>query len=146
MATSQVYSAIPHREPFLFVDEVIEIREEGAKAKRKIRPEEEFFKGHYPGNPIMPGVLLCEAVFQTAAIFLAGKLEAQKDKHKEMVPVLSRIGEGKFKQMVKPGDEILIDVQLTEVLGGFYFMKGKIQKDGKAVMSVDFTLTLVEKV
>ena len=66
----EIYRRIPHRPPFLFVDKIVEITEEGATSSLTIKPEFPFFEGHYPGNPIMPGVLLCEAVFQTGAIFL----------------------------------------------------------------------------
>ena len=70
MATDEILQAIPHRPPFLFVDEVVEQSEDSLTAKKHVDASEAFFEGHYPGNPIMPGVLISEAVFQTGAIFL----------------------------------------------------------------------------
>lgn len=67
----QILKAIPHRPPFLFVDKVIELTDTKIRAIKAINPEEPFFKGHYPGNPIMPGVLICESIFQTGAILLS---------------------------------------------------------------------------
>ena len=70
----EIHRRIPHRPPFLFIDEIIDISKEGAEASLTVRPDFPFFEGHYPGNPIMPGVLLCESVFQTGAVFLADLL------------------------------------------------------------------------
>ena len=73
---SQITDLIPHRPPFLFVDEIVSTTADGLWAKRTWRAEEEFYKGHYPGAPITPGVLLCEAVFQAAACYMALKAQA----------------------------------------------------------------------
>ena len=73
-----IYRRIPHRPPFLFIDKILEIDENGAKAELEIKPNLSFLEGHYPGNPIMPGVLLCESVFQTGAIFLADFLQTNR--------------------------------------------------------------------
>ena len=73
----ELYKTIPHREPFLFVDRIIEVTENSAVAEREIRADEPHFAGHYPGNPLMPGVLLCESIFQTAAIYMVRRLESE---------------------------------------------------------------------
>src|SRR5208283_110631 len=70
-ALSRVLERIPHRPPFLFVDEIVSETPDGLVARRTWRPEESFYQGHYPGAPITPGVLLCEAVFQAGALYLA---------------------------------------------------------------------------
>lgn len=141
----EVYKLIPHREPFLFVDKIEEIREDGATVTRVIRADEPQFEGHYPGNPIMPGVLLCEAVFQTAGIYLSSKIKEGGDSIEHLTPILSRIKEAKFKQMVKPGDEITIEVTKGEQMGRFYFMKGKVLKDGKPAVTVEFAIALIDE-
>ena len=112
---------------------------------RTIRADEPQFEGHYPGNPIMPGVLLCESVFQAGAIYLSTQMEAEGKDLSKVTPVLSRIGEAKFKQMVKPGDEIMIEAEFKEKLSKFYFMKGKVLKQGKPVLTLECALAMVEE-
>ncbi len=112
---------------------------------RTIRADEPQFEGHYPGNPIMPGVLLCESVFQAGAIYLSTQMEAEGKDLSKVTPVLSRIGEAKFKQMVKPGDEITIEAEFKEKLSKFYFMKGKVLKQGKPVLTLECALAMVEE-
>ena len=141
----EILSTIPHRPPFLFIDEIVEVREDGATCKRIIRAEEPQFKGHYPGNPIMPGVLLCEACFQTGAIYLAKQIEKDGRSLHDVTPVLSRISDARFKQMVKPGDEITVKVTMKEIVSRFFFLKGKVLKGGKAAMTIEFVLTMVEE-
>ena len=136
---------IPHRPPFLFIDEILEVSDSGVRASRTIRSEEPQFIGHYPGNPIMPGVLLCEAVFQAGAVFLSKKLDVDVGRDTTaLTPVLTRIKDAKFKNMVKPGDELIIEATHVETLGKFYFLKGKITRNGKTVMTVSFSLAMVE--
>ena len=106
--------------------------------------EEPQFEGHYPGNPIMPGVLLCEACFQTGAIFLAKQIEKDGKSLSDVTPVLSRITGARFKQMVKPGDEITIEVTMKETISRFFFMSAKVLKDGKPAMTIGFALAMVE--
>ena len=142
---NEIHQFIPHREPFLFIDNIKEIRADGAVTIRTIRAEEPQFQGHYPGNSIMPGVLLCEAVFQTASIYLAKKLEKKGIDIKTNPPVLSRISDAKFKSIVKPGDVLEIEAKIKETIGKFYFMTGAIRKAGKLVMSVTCALALIDE-
>ena len=86
-----VTELIPHRPPFLFVDEIVSQSPDGLIAKRTWRADEDFYKGHYPGAPITPGVLLCEAVFQTAACYMALKARAAGAKPGEGVPLIAKI-------------------------------------------------------
>ncbi|NBB80248.1 MAG: beta-hydroxyacyl-ACP dehydratase [Verrucomicrobia bacterium] len=139
-----ILRTIPHRPPFLFIDEIVALREDGATCKRTIREEEPQFEGHYPGNPIMPGVLLCEACFQTGAIYLAKQIEKAGRSLNDVTPVLSRISDARFKQMVKPGDEIVIEVTMKEKVSRFFFMQGKVLKGGKPAMTIEFALAMVE--
>jgi 3-hydroxyacyl-[acyl-carrier-protein] dehydratase len=136
----QILKAIPHRPPFLFVDKIVELTETKIKATKEISPEEPFFKGHYPGNPIMPGVLTCESIFQTGAILLSSIIGDAGDG----IPVLTRIGNAKFKNMVKPGDILEMEAELVERVGNAFFLKGKASVAGKTVVTVEFAVTLAK--
>ncbi|HAV12514.1 MAG TPA: beta-hydroxyacyl-ACP dehydratase [Opitutae bacterium] len=140
----EILKTIPHRPPFLFIDEIVEVREDGATCKRTIRADEPQFEGHYPGNPIMPGVLLCESCFQAGAIYLGKQIEKEGKSLNDVTPVLSRITDARFKQMVKPGDEITIEVTMKETISRFYFMSAKVLKEGKPAMTIGFALAMVE--
>lgn len=145
MSQDLVLQSIPHRPPFLFVDEVVEITEKGIRTQRKIRAEEPQFEGHYPGNPIMPGVLLCESVFQTAAIYLVKQMEAKGESAQDKTPILARIDQAKFKAIVLPGDTITIEATYKESMGNFHFMSGKVLKEGKVALTISFALALIEQ-
>jgi 3-hydroxyacyl-[acyl-carrier-protein] dehydratase len=138
---TSVTDLIPHRPPFLFVDGIVSESADGLVAKRTFRAEEDFYKGHYPGAPITPGVLLCEAVFQTGALFMARQAQAAGAKPGEGVPLLAKISDVRFRNPIYPGDTVLIEVKRKEVMGGFTMMSGAIKKsDGSRVMNVDFAV------
>ena len=141
MRMPEVTDLIPHRPPFLFVDTIKGQSNDGLAASRTWRPEEDFYKGHYPGAPITPGVLLCEAVFQTAACYMALKARAAGMAPGEGVPLIAKISDVRFRSPVYPGDTTLIDVQEKSALGGFTMLTGRITKpDGTRVMNVDFSV------
>jgi 3-hydroxyacyl-[acyl-carrier-protein] dehydratase len=135
---NQVTQLIPHRPPFLFVDEIVSQSGDALTARRTWRAEEDFYKGHYPGAPITPGVLLCESVFQSGALLLAGKFAGQGKP--EGVPLLAKVENLRFRSPVYPGDTITIEVKINEVAGGFYLMTGLIKNGDKRVLNVDFAV------
>lgn len=138
-----IHRRIPHRPPFLFVDRIIEINAEDATCELSVREDFDIFKGHYPNNPIFPGVLSCEAVFQTGAIFLSEKIGQDELNSSSVTPVLSRIRDARFKRMIKPGDLIQIKVFLQDQIGQFYNLRGEIRLEEKVVTTVSFALALV---
>ena len=140
-ALDAVKALIPHRPPFLFVDEIVSESAEGLVARRTWRADEDFYRGHYPNAPITPGVLLCEAVFQTGALFMARQAQAAGAAPGSGVPLLSKIADVRFRTPIYPGDTILIEVKKKEVVAGFTMMSGTIKKaDGTRVLNVDFTV------
>ena len=141
-ACMNVEEYIPHRPPFLFVDRVVSCSEDSIVAERTWRADEDFYKGHYPENPITPGVLLCESVFQTAAILMAHRAKTGVDGKTAGVPVLAKIGATRFRRIVKPGETAVMEVSLKESMGAFHFMHGKITVGGKAALNVEFSITM----
>lgn len=141
---NEIEQLIPHRPPFLFIDEIVAESADALTARRRVRGDEDFFKGHYPGNPLMPGVLLCEAVFQAGCVLQTKQAAAAGPGTEQLTPVLTRISDVRFKQLVRPGDELLIDVKVTERHGRFIFMSGSIKNAaGQRVLTVDFGVALV---
>jgi 3-hydroxyacyl-[acyl-carrier-protein] dehydratase len=133
-----ILKAIPHRPPMLLVDEVVEQNATKIHCRKTFRAEEYFLQGHFPNFPLVPGVILCECALQSGAILLADKVpEGNK------VPVATRLDGVKFKQMVRPGDTIDIEVTLTEVVSTAYFMTGKVTVAGKLAARLDFACTVV---
>ncbi len=139
MSRQEILDAIPHREPFLLVDEIVEQSESRIVGVKTFRPEEWFFAGHYPGNPLTPGVLLCEAAMQCGAILLAKRLTDAAGK----VPVATRINDVRFKRMVHPGETITMEVDLVERLADAFFLKAKVSVDGKVAVRFEFACTVV---
>ena len=140
----EIYEAIPHRPPFLWIDSIISFDAETIVTEKFIAPDLDFFKGHYPNYPIMPGVLLCEAVFQTGALFMAKLLQEAGHTLESggKTPVLTRIKAAKFKREVKPGDTIRMHVSLDENIGNAWFFKGKVLIGTKTAVKVDFGCTI----
>ena len=135
-----IHSAIPHRAPFLFIDRILERSPREIRAEWDVRPDAAFFEGHYPGHPIVPGVLLCESVFQAGAILCA---HDGRDRAPEgSVPVLTKIGDARFKHVVRPGETLQIHVTLDERIGAARFMTGRMQSAGRSVLRVSFVVTL----
>ena len=138
-----VKDILPHREPFLFLDEVIEMTETTVVARRTVRADEPQFKGHYPGKPIMPGVLLCETIVQCGAYLMAVKLG--EDASMKGAPVVARMSNVKFKRMVEPGDELRIESEHLRTMRNAHMMTGRIRREGKIVASLDYTVMLVDE-
>lgn len=137
----EILSLIPHRPPFLWVDRIIS-REPGRIETEKLIPLDlELFKGHYPSQPLMPGVLLCEAIFQSGALLIA--VDRESGEGKELLPVLTRIKNAKFKRVVRPGDMVNITVTVQEKVGPAWFMLGKLAVAGKNAVTVEFACALV---
>lgn len=137
---SNITNFIPHRPPFLFVDEIVEENASGMIARRTWRSDEDFYKGHYPGMPITPGVLLCEAVFQTGALYLSRRQQNQGSEFPPGVPLLAKISDVRFRNPVFPGETITIEVKEKETLGGFVFMSGSVKSGDKRVLNVEFSV------
>ena len=118
----------------LLVDQIVEQSPERIVCRKTFSADEYFVQGHFPGFPLVPGVILCESALQTGAILIASNIQVGE----AMVPVATRLDGVKFKRMVRPGDTIEIEVTLNEVVSSAYFMTGKITVGGKLAARLDF--------
>jgi 3-hydroxyacyl-[acyl-carrier-protein] dehydratase len=134
MSLEAIKAAIPHREPFLLIDEIIERTDNHIVCRKTFTGQEFWYAGHYPGFPLTPGVLLLESAMQTGAVLLAQVVADNPDR----VPVVSRINNVKFKHMVRPGDTVTLDVTLTEKMAGAFFMDAKVMLGDKLAVMFDF--------
>ena len=137
----KVTDLIPHRPPFLWVDTMLEYDGSSLLTEKHIPEDLDVFQGHYPDHPILPGVLLCEALFQTGALLIA-LLIKESDNPGVGVPVLTRVEGVRFKRPVGPGDTIAMKVSFKEQLSGAWFLKGTLRVNNKVAVMVDFACTL----
>lgn len=140
MSFPEITALIPQRPPFLFVDKILDKQENKIVTSLKLTGHEDFFKGHFPGNPIMPGVLLQEALFQSGAALMAIRTSGSDGGG---LGVVTRVQNAKFKNMVKPGDELIMEVELTESISNAHYMKGTTKVAGKTVLVIEFAVASV---
>ena len=130
----EIEACIPHRDPFLWIDEVVEISDQRIVARKHVPADLDVFTGHYPHFPVLPGVLQCEAAFQAGAILIA-RLGVVGD---GKVPVVTRLNNTKFRNMVRPGDTLDIEAELTEQLANAFFLTAKVSVVGKTTVRLEF--------
>lgn len=135
-----IYSALPHRPPFLFIDEIVRESDDEIVCRKRFDESEHFFAGHFPDFPIVPGVVLCEAAMQAGALLLARRGLATGGG----VPVATRLNNVRFKQMVRPGDTVEMEVHLDESLSGAFFLTAKVTCEGRMAARLEFACTLAK--
>ncbi len=140
MDLEQIKQYIPHREPFIWIDEVLELQEMSIHASKYLSPDLDLFQGHYPDFPILPGVIQCEMAMQAAAILISKMHAIDGDN----VPVATRLSNVKFKHMVRPGDTANIHVEMTERLSNAFYLTGKVVVDGQVTTRLDFTVAATD--
>jgi len=123
----------------LLIDEISEWEQERIVCKKQFQADEWFFQGHYPGFPIVPGVLLCEAAMQAGAVLLSKHVTG------EGVSVAGRLNDVKFKRMIRPGDTITIETTLDERMSDAFFLSAKVTCEGKLAVTLSFAVTLAKR-
>lgn len=140
MSREEILAAIPHRDPFLLVDAILEQSDKKIVCEKTFQPTDWFFAGHYPNFPLVPGVLLCEAAMQCGAILLS-RLLVTEVPLAGRVPVATRMNDVRFKRMVRPGEKLTLEVELTERLADAFFLKAKVTVAGQTAVRFDFACT-----
>lgn len=137
----EIMEMLPHRYPFLLIDRLT-VEEPGVKGYglKNVTMNEEFFQGHFPGNPIMPGVLQVEAMAQTAGALVLAACEGEERKAGVFFMSIDGV---KFRKPVKPGDQLIMHVERIKERGKIYVFKGQTEVDGKVVSEAEFTAMIV---
>ena len=140
MDIRRVQRILPHRYPFLMIDRILEV--EGSRRAvglKNVTVNEAFFQGHYPGDPIMPGVLIIEALAQIGGVLLSQELQ-----HKGKVPVLLSLDKVKFRRAVRPGDQLILEAVAVKVRSSTGHIKGRARVDGDLAAEADIKFILTD--
>ena len=138
MTTQEIMEILPHRQPFLLIDTVEEL-EPGVRAvaKKNVTYNGPYFAGHFPGNPVMPGVLIIEALAQTGAVAILSQSE-----WKGKTAYFAGINQAKFKQKVVPGDTLELETEIIKVKGPIGVGKATARANGKLACSAELTFAI----
>ncbi|HEX6630138.1 MAG TPA: 3-hydroxyacyl-ACP dehydratase FabZ, partial [Gemmatimonadaceae bacterium] len=142
LGIEDIMKVLPHRYPFLLVDRILEIQERSRIVGLKnVTINEPFFQGHFPGHPIMPGVLIIEAMAQVGGMLLMGSFEEPESK----VVYFMSLDNVKFRRPVKPGDQLIFELDLTQIRGPVCKMRGVAKVDGEVVAEADMAAMVRDK-
>ena len=133
-----IMSRIPHRYPFLLVDKIVEITSDGVVGLKNVTANEPHFQGHWPDEPVMPGVLQREALAQTGAVLLFGKL-AEENPDATLDVFFRRIDKAIFRKVVRPRDQLFLHVKVLKQRRELYVMSGQAIVDGQVASEAEMT-------
>jgi len=139
----EIIDLIPHRYPFLLVDKVIDfVKDKSATGIKCVTMNEQFFTGHFPGNPVMPGVLIIEALAQTSAVLAAKSLGAKPGEKGVLFTTINNV---KFRKSVVPGDKLELKVEIVKSKMSLWMIKGEAFVDGKKVVQGEFSAMIFNR-
>ena len=137
MNIHQILDYLPHRYPILLVDRVLEVVPgERITGLKNVSVNEPFFPGHFPGQPVMPGVLQLEAMAQVAGILLN-----KRSKREGKIAFFVTINNAKFRRIVRPGDQLRIEIEFTKARANFVWVTGKITVDGQLATEAELSFS-----
>jgi len=141
MDIHKILKQLPHRYPFLLVDRVLEIdKGKTIKALKNVTINEPFFGGHFPNRPVMPGVLMLEALAQAAALLAFDALDTTPTD--DMVYYFAGIDGARFKRPVEPGDQLILEVELLRMKAGIFKFKARATVDGDLAVEAELTCAM----
>ncbi len=138
---NDILAVMPHRYPFLLVDRVLEMEEGSLRALKNVTMNEPFFQGHFPGTPVMPGVLVVEAMAQAAGFLLFCQVEDRDDK----LIYFTGIDKCRFRKPVVPGDQLIFEVELVAKRSTFAKIRGRALVDGEVVCEAHMMSAMAER-
>ncbi len=139
MNLDEIKAVLPHRFPFLFVDKIIKMTDTKAVGIKNVSGNEAFFQGHFPNKPVMPGVLIIEALAQ-----VGGGLMLSKNEHKGKLAYLVTISNARFRKVVLPGDQLRLEVEIIKMKTKIGMIKAVASVDGEEVSDAEIMFTLAE--
>ena len=139
LSIEEILNLLPHRYPFLLVDKILEQEENKIIGVKNVTINEPFFQGHFPGHPVMPGVLIIEAMAQVGGILMFSK-----DENKGKIPLFAGIDKARFKKPVRPGDQLKIKVEIIKMVKGIGKAKAEAYVDDNLVASAELMFTAVK--
>ena len=141
MDIHRILKQLPHRYPFLLVDRVLELNKgKNIKALKNITINEPFFEGHFPNRPVMPGVLMIEALAQAAALLAFDALDAAPND--QMIYYFAGIDAARFKRPVEPGDQLILEAELVRMKAGIFKFKARALVDGGLAVEAELTCAM----
>jgi beta-hydroxyacyl-ACP dehydratase FabZ len=137
---TEILSMLPHRYPFLLIDRVLEIEGDTIRAVKNVTINEPFFPGHFPGRPVMPGVLIVEAMAQAGGYLLLSRVE---DRDRKLI-YFTGIDNCRFRKPVVPGDQLVFEVEVVARRRTFGKIRGRALVDGEVVAEADMMSAMVD--
>lgn len=144
MNKEEIKCILPHRDDMLLIDEA-ELRDGTAYGKKYITGDEFFLRGHFPGNPVVPGVILCEILAQSACVLICSGENGEAVDSSEITTLFTGLDKVRFKNPVKPGDTICTECTLIKSKAPFYWASGKAFVDGKLCVQAEFSFAVLPK-